>query len=63
MEQKQTFGVRVHPTLLTGLETIVDRENKKYPNQNITRSQIVERAIKRYIDYYNSWNKQLLEEK
>ena len=57
MKQKQAFGIRVHPDLIQTLEEIVDNENEKNPFSNITRSEVVERAIIRYIDYYKRWNR------
>ena len=57
MKKKQAFGIRVHPDLIQNLEEIVDNENEKNPFSNITRSEVVERAIIRYIDYYKRWNR------
>jgi hypothetical protein len=56
-QQKEAFGIRVHPDLITKLKEIVEKENNKNPFKNITRSEIVERAIIRYVTYYDSWNK------
>ena len=57
-QEKLVFGVRLRSLeIKIALDAVVKNEQKKYPHRGITRNQIVERAIERYIDYYNSWNK------